>query len=308
MKRLLTLKQALSTLEALDFAASDVEDESFDLEDVPVDKAFLWKFAKQQGLEPNELLELLADAQMLPQDVDLLEEGTGPVEVDDGAGMSKPPKKKRKTSSETVEELGEGPSKPKAKPRSKPQSPKPVFDLVEPEFVSSSSSKHKPSSSFRDALGDTFGEASQLDYADAADKNARKKSLRFHTAKIESASARRQGARNQAIGGDDDIPYRERRRERDAKLIKEAAKRGNEGGADLDDEDPETPSLGSKRNRESDDEETDADDGGDGYYELVKKQNKEKKEKKAEYEEMRSQSRYVGFLDRIIWDLSTFNA
>lgn len=39
-----------------------------------------------------------------------------------------------------------------------------------------------------------YGEASVLDVADAADKKARKRTLRFHTARIEHTAARR-GAR-----------------------------------------------------------------------------------------------------------------
>ena len=121
-----------------------------------------------------------------------------------------------------------------------------------------------------------------LHTVDAADKSARKKSLRFHTSKIDSASARRQGARNQAAGGDDDIPYRERKSVRDAKLVKEAAIRAqNQVGAPLDDEEPV---VGQKRPRP----EADEDEGGedpDEYYELVKRKAKELKvNKKEEYE------------------------
>ena len=257
LQRLLTLKQALATLEDLDFAVSDSEDneddESVNMDDILADGEQVWRFDDKEGLEPNELAELLEDASAKK-----LENRT-----------QTPPKKKRKTTSQDH-----------------PQPVGPIFDLVEPQFVSSKSSSHEPLA--KDA--DAYGEMTALHFADLADKNVRKKSLRFHTSKIDSTSARRQGARNQALGGDDDLPYRQRKREKDAQLVKEAVKKvNNQGGDDLNDEDPEPPRVGEKRSRQDEDE---ADP--DGYYELVKKKSKENKEKKkAEYEEVNGRVRYV---------------
>ena len=140
-------------------------------------------------------------------------------------------------------------------------------------------------SSTRDSVFDVYGEALSLQHADVADKSARRKSLRFHTTKIENAGARRQGAR-QALGGDDDIPYRERRKEKEARLLKETKERvKSQGGADLDDTEPEP--------RQNAKEDADA----DGYYNLVKKQFKEKKEKKkADYEAKKAALRYAAFI------------
>ena len=259
LQRLLTLKQSLATLEDLDFAASDSEDneddESMNMDDILADGEQVWRFVDAVGLEPNELAELLEDAS--PKK---LEKRT-----------QTPPKRKRKT---TITQ-------------DHPQPVGPVFDLVEPQFVSSkSSSSHELLANDADA----YGEMTALHSADLADKNVRKKSLRFHTSKIDSTSARRQGARNQALGGDDDLPYRQRKKEKDAQLVKEAAKKlNNQGGDDLDDEDPESPRVGEKRSRQDEDE---ADP--DGYYELVKKKSKENKEKKkVEYEETNGRVRYV---------------
>ncbi|KAF4617526.1 hypothetical protein D9613_006056 [Agrocybe pediades] len=260
LQRLLSLKQHISTLEGLELAPSDSEDydsdesefSSMNTEEMMEDGMKLWDRDNEDlgDLEDNELNDLLEDAE---EDVEEPE-----------PAVRKPPKKKRKTE--------------KAKAKDEPV--KPMFDLVEPEFTSS-----RPSSSRRQPVedaADAFGEATALHSVDAADKSARKKSLRFHTSKIESASARRQGARNQAAGGDDDIPYRERKREKDARLVKEAAIRAkNQVGVPLDDEEPQ---VGDKRSRDEDD------DGGaespDEYYELVKKKSQDQKaKKKAEYEE-----------------------
>ncbi|KAI1310968.1 Sas10 C-terminal domain-containing protein [Xylaria venustula] len=91
-----------------------------------------------------------------------------------------------------------------------------------------------------------FGEEDYLDSKTAAEKAARKKSLRFYTSQI-AQKANRRAAGGRDAGGDMDIPYRERLRDRQARLNAEAEKRGKKGsniGADLgegsDDEDHET--------------------------------------------------------------------
>ncbi|THV05235.1 hypothetical protein K435DRAFT_826449 [Dendrothele bispora CBS 962.96] len=260
IKRLLTLKHALLELEDLNFAA-DLEDEDFD-ED----------FEEDEELDLADEDLMMMDAQNLwRDDYDDMMEGND--EDDDEETSSEnsdsiadfvpalpaPPKKKRKTSDPTKSVI-------------------PIFDLEEPQYTPSMKSTSRAESDASDA----FGEITVLQHADVADKNARKKSLRFHTSRIESTSARRQGARNSALGGDDDIPYRERKKEREDRLVKETKARvKNQGGADLDDTEPEP--------RKPEDEDT---EGPDGYYQLVKKKSKEKKEqKKAEYEAARAAER-----------------
>ncbi len=264
MTHLLTLKQSLATLEELDFFPADSEDE-FDEEEFDEDEEeegvgldfdeldISEEFAGQIGrLEPQELSELLKDA--------IIYRNQRGIEAEQ---QEKPPKKKRKT----------------AKDSSAPVQP--IFDLVEPVFKSTKASA--PKTSTQDSVSDVYGEALSLQHADAADKSARRKSLRFHTAKIESAGARRQGAR-QALGGDDDVPYRERRKEKDARILKEAKDRvKGQGGADLDDVEPEPRSN-------NEDEGADA----EGYYNLVKKQSERRKEKKkADYEAKQAELRFV---------------
>ncbi|KAJ7857693.1 Sas10 C-terminal domain-containing protein [Mycena olivaceomarginata] len=229
LSRLLTLKQSLITLEDLDFAASDSEagpDEDDSDPDLMMDAEQLWKLNRMEGLEEDELDDLLEDADLPEPEVEVR------------------PKKKRKTSTTSA--------------------PLPVFDLIEPEFTSSTSAQHRPDSST-----DAYGEATALQHADAADKSARRKSLRFHTSRIESASARRQGARSNAVGGDDDIPYRDTRKQQG----KVPQKLRGQGGEDLDESEPQAKIP-------------DADtEDADGYYELVNRKSKLKKElKKAEYE------------------------
>ncbi|KAJ7600993.1 Sas10 C-terminal domain-containing protein [Mycena floridula] len=258
--RLLTLKQSLNTLEELDFAFSDEEDEDFDGdgdeddEDMLMDDAeMLWSSnPRGKSLESGELDALLSEALSIREaEISGLKPKSKKSKSEPLASSEPPPAKKRKTS--------------------KPTEPNHVFDLVEPEFVSSkaSSSRSKAESS------DAYGEATTLQYADAADKSARQKSLRFHTSKIESASARRQAAKNNALGGDQDIPYRERQKEKEARAAREAKARvKHQGGQDLDDVDPLPKSKEKRKDTEG------SDDDMDGYYDLVQRAAKEKKEKK----------------------------
>jgi U3 small nucleolar RNA-associated protein 3 len=226
------------------------------------------------GLEADELDELLMDAQ-------------SSLATSKSAGVSstdKPPKKKRKTDSDS--------KKPAL----------PVFDLVEPEYNQSKTSSSNGATDSGEL--DAYGEATSLQHADQVDKNARKKSLRFHTSKIESASARRQGARSNAVGGDDDIPYKERRKEKDARVAKEAEKKTKsrgQGGDDLDGVEPENERGKRERDEVEGGDEDDSEDSADGYYELVKRKTKEKKaKKKGDYEEAQAAAKYVSSLRCIV--------
>ena len=119
-----------------------------------------------------------------------------------------------------------------------------------------------------------FGEEETLDARTAADKAARKKSLRFYTSQIVQKANRRADAGRDA-GGDMDIPYRERLKDRQARLMSEAEKRGQKGskhGVDLgddasDDEDRQVASA----MREDEDE----------YYDMVSARKKGQKAAKA---------------------------
>ena len=254
MRRLLTLKQGLTELEELDFDMSDdsedEDDDEIDFSDGSSDdENDPWRTLSKNGLDASELADLLNDARS--------------------------PNSRKETSKDNkkVERV-------RASKHKQPLSTvKPVYELVEPTFVKSKES----ASPINTQRGDLYGEVSSLDSADVADKNVRKKALRFHVSKIESASARRQNARS-ALGGDEDIPYRERRERFEDKT---ARKNFGAGGDDLDDEDPEPRTNDKKRSREGDDSDaaSDADENEDGYYSLVKKQKAEKKaEKKAKYE------------------------
>lgn len=92
------------------------------------------------------------------------------------------------------------------------------------------------------------------DAVEAEDSAARRKTLQFYASQIYNKSAKRNAA---AQSGDLDIPYRERRKEREMRLQAEAERRkGGTAGADLDDE----PTTGHAENKS---------DSDDEYYQLI---------------------------------------
>ncbi len=278
--RLLQLKQALASLEELDFHLSesdsgigDSEDDNVSLEEEELeDASTLFKqYSNGSQLAFFDLAELLQETEEAAASAKATSK---PNAAAPPHPIKEPPKKKRKTSTSTK--------------------PAPIFDLEEPTYV-----PPKPRAPTRTSVSageDVFGDAVVLGAADAADKKARGHTLRFHTSKIESASARRQGARI-ALGGDDDVPYRERRKEKEARAQREAraAQRG-QGGDDLDDAQPESPARAALEADRNGGEES-AEEDADGYYSLVQKRKREQKEgKKTAYEAAKAESRCVVFV------------
>ncbi|KAI9746292.1 MAG: hypothetical protein M1818_000003 [Claussenomyces sp. TS43310] len=123
-----------------------------------------------------------------------------------------------------------------------------------------------------------FGEEESLSARALAEKAQRKKSLRFYTSQIAQKANRRADAGRDA-GGDADLPYRERFRDRQARLNSEAEKRGKKldeygRGADLggDSEDEAEDAVAAAAVRDDDDE----------YYDVVTQMSSKRKGEKAE--------------------------
>lgn len=119
-----------------------------------------------------------------------------------------------------------------------------------------------------------IGEEVPLTAREAADKASRKKSLRFYTSQI-AQKANKRGTAGRNAGGDDDIPHRERLRDRQARLNAEAEKRGRGAkdiGDDLGGDSDEEDHKQAKQIRE---------DNEDDYYDLVAARTAKKKGDKA---------------------------
>ncbi|EFY88911.1 hypothetical protein MAC_05005 [Metarhizium acridum CQMa 102] len=136
-------------------------------------------------------------------------------------------------------------------------------------------SKRKPklSSALKEDDNSDFGEEDTLDARAAADKAARKNSLKFYTSQITQKANKRAGAGRDA-GGDMDIPHRERLRDRQTRLLAEAEKRGkrdSKHGADLGDDSDDDDNTAANALRNDEDE----------YYDMVANKSKSKREEKA---------------------------
>ncbi len=232
----------------------------------------LWKL---EGLEDGELEELIKEAQAMKE----------------SQGRKK--KKKQSNKANESEEKNQMSKKvkkvrvPKVASTEKKSSTPSFTPLEEPTFLSSSK---KPKFDLDQEYEDNLGDSTTLNEADATDKETRKRSLKFHTSKIAATSARRSAARAQRLGGDEDLPYRDRKAARDAALRKNGPGAGDEG-EDLDgrewnegDKKRAREVMGDDGGDDGEGGEHDGDEGdgddGDGYYELVKRQRTQHKQAK----------------------------
>lgn len=142
-----------------------------------------------------------------------------------------------------------------------------------------STSSKKQTSSAADENDSDLGEDTSLTAEELAEKAKRKKSLRFYTSQI-AQKANKRGAKVQ--GGDEDVPHRERLRDRQARLNAEAEARGKRLDRDTlgqDSEDENDRAVA----REVRGEKSIDDDGDDdeGYYDMVASKAAKKKSDKA---------------------------
>ncbi|KAG5295132.1 Sas10/Utp3 family protein [Histoplasma ohiense] len=144
-------------------------------------------------------------------------------------------------------------------------------------------SKHAKKSTSKDDDSD-FGDEAALDTLEAEEKAKKKKSLRFYTSQIAQKSNKR-GAAGRDAGGDTDLPYRERLKDRQARLNAQAEKRGQRTpddlhalGGDSDDEDRRLASeLRRDSNNNNNNNKSSADSDSDDYYDMVAARSKQKK-------------------------------
>ena len=120
-----------------------------------------------------------------------------------------------------------------------------------------------------------FGDEAPLTQAEAEEKARKKKSLRFYTSQI-AQKANKRGAASRHAGGDDDIPHKERIRDRQDRLMREAEQRGNSGAHDLEGLDTDDEDLsGVRQNHE---------ESNDYYNSLVMNSKQKKVDKKTRAE------------------------
>ena len=169
--------------------------------------------------------------------------------------------------------------------------------LTAPSEPSTKAFKRSAETTAGDKESDSdFGEQTALTPHEAAEKAKRKKSLRFYTSQIAQKSNKRDAAGRDA-GGDADLPYRERLRDRQARLNAEAAARGKK---------PKESTKGEALGGPSDEEDHAAaqelrdGSGSEDYYDLVASRSAEKKASKAALAAARAEAEEQGGVVRVV--------
>lgn len=150
----------------------------------------------------------------------------------------------------------------------------------------------KSKASTKNADDSDFGDEDALTAREAEEKAKQKRSLRFYTSQLAQKANKRNAAGRDA-GGDTDLPYRERMKDREARLNAEAEKRGKQQpakseqlGGDSDEEDYQV----ADRLRNDDKSGTDDDE----YYDMVAARNKQRKDDKKARADAHAEAARVG--------------
>lgn len=152
-------------------------------------------------------------------------------------------------------------------PSKKEKKPKPIGKSDIKDLISQATmTKHAEQDS-------DFGDEEPLTQEEAAEKARKKRSLRFYTSQIsQKASKRGTAARN--AGGDDDLPYKERIRDKQERLMREAEHRASKMAPVADNDESGDEHLVREVNDQS----------NDYYNEIVTKSKQKKAEKQARAE------------------------
>jgi U3 small nucleolar RNA-associated protein 3 len=149
-----------------------------------------------------------------------------------------------------------------------------LSDLIKKPSKKSTKDQTQPVSIPQEVDVSDFGDEDGLTAREAEEKAKRKRSLRFYTSQIAQKANKRDTAGRDA-GGDQDLPYRERLRDRQERLNTEAERRGRKQadeteqlGGDSDDEDYRVAAELRGDGPGTDDDE---------YYDMVAARNKSKK-------------------------------
>jgi U3 small nucleolar RNA-associated protein 3 len=194
---------------------------------------------KVAALSPNQLrdhpvMESLIQCRDLWQRVSTLPEDPSPAEIQEAFASEDedmdesieeleflPKRKQRKALARAQAAGGEAAQKRKAERLQRAEA---GFADLDALVGAASTKRTKKLPRAQDDESD-LGEEAPLTAAEAAEKAKRKKSLRFYTSQI-AQKANKRGAAGRDAGGDEDVPHRERLRDRQARLNAEAEKRG----------------------------------------------------------------------------------
>jgi U3 small nucleolar RNA-associated protein 3 len=162
---------------------------------------------------------------------------------------------------------------------------------------SSAITPSSPPSDSEPESSSSIGDSTPLTALERLEKSTRKRNLRFYTSQLAQKSNTRASA-SQNAGGDADLPYKERLKDRQERLLREAERRGldkNKGKAgremDFQDDDEDDDDSGEDNNNDREDKErtkpaatqdnNNDDDEEEDYYQLITRKTSAKKAAKA---------------------------
>ena len=273
----------------------------------------LWQKVKDMNIpDANYLLD--EDAQKITaQDAERQSNMNGTQQTLQGLEKKSKKRASRKTKAQKASEAAQLQAEALRAEKSR-KTEEELADLSALTAASRNPSKLVSKGSVDDRKGDEgdhsdFGEPTSLTPLEAAQKAKQRKSLRFYTSQIAQKANKRDAAGRDA-GGDADIPYKERFRDRQARLTAEAERRGKKTKAPAIDEALGGPSdeedhtvareLRSGVTREPDRDDRDEDE--DDYYDLIASRAASKKAAKASLAAAHAQAAKEGGIVRIVDD------
>ncbi|EOD44317.1 putative sas10 utp3 family protein [Neofusicoccum parvum UCRNP2] len=231
------------------------------------------KIADSDTSNELEAIEEEPDSDVSPMDI----------EPRTSEGIMAPPKTKKKTKAQRAAEAAKSAAEAKRAERLRKteEDLAALSSLTDKDALRKAAKAKKPTKSaaatFANDEDSDFGDETELTKHELDEKIRKKKSLRFYTSQI-AQKVNKRGAAGKDVGGDADIPYRERLKDRQARLNAEAEKRGKKAlapeeelGGDSDEED--------RRQAQQLRDEAASDD--DEYYDMVAARSKQKKADKA---------------------------
>ena len=169
--------------------------------------------------------------------------------------------------------------------------------LTAPSRLSSRAPKRSAKTTAENEASDSdFGEQTTLTPHEAAEKAKRKKSLRFYTSQI-TQKANKRGAAGRDAGGDADLPYHERLKDRQERLNAEAEARGKKPKENRPGE--ALGGLSDEEDRAAVQELRDG-SGSEDYYDLVASRSVDKKASKAALAAAHAQAEKEGGIVRVV--------
>ncbi|OAX79945.1 hypothetical protein ACJ72_05736 [Emergomyces africanus] len=193
--------------------------------------------------------------------------------------VTKPKKTKAQKASEDARALAE--KKRAEKLRQTEAELADLSNILDSRTIKKTSNKAKVSKV--NDIDSDFGDETTLDALEAEEKAKKKKSLRFYTSQIAQKANKRDAAGRDA-GGDTDLPYRERLKDRQARLNAQAEKRGQRTADDLHelggDSDEDDHRLAKEVRGDMKNGGGGAGSDSDDYYDMVAARSKQKKAEK----------------------------